>query len=134
MESDAHWMLVEEGGPEYAGCCISATLRDYGRIGLFVMDGGRLADGTHVLPESWIQESTTPSPGSAGYGYLWWLMGGDAFAALGIFGQTIHIDPSADLIVVTHSAWPAAVGEPWQSHRGAFLAAVSDVLTPAGVG
>jgi CubicO group peptidase (beta-lactamase class C family) len=55
MEADAYWMLSEPGGGEWGGCCISATLRDYGRIGLFAMNGGVLEDGTHVLPEGWME-------------------------------------------------------------------------------
>ena len=61
MESDATWMLHEPGGGELGGCCISATLRDYARIGIFAMQGGVLADGTRVLPEGWMAESTEPS-------------------------------------------------------------------------
>ena len=34
MESDASWVLTEPGGGEFGGCCINATLRDYGRLGL----------------------------------------------------------------------------------------------------
>jgi CubicO group peptidase (beta-lactamase class C family) len=73
MESDANWLLTEPGGGEWGGCCISATLRDYGRLGLFAMNNGRLADGTPVLPEDWMDDSTAPSKGYPGYGYLWWL-------------------------------------------------------------
>jgi len=70
MESDANWVLTEPGGGEFGGCCISATLRDYGRIGIFAMQNGRLADGTAILPDAWMKESTSPSNGYDGYGYL----------------------------------------------------------------
>ena len=134
MESEANWRLVADGGPEYAGCCISATLRDYGRIGIFAMHDGVLPDGTRVLPESWMEDSTTPSEGSDGYGYLWWLRGGERFGAYGIFGQAIYIDPVAEVIVVTQSVWPDAVGGPWQAHRASFFTAMSEALSFATVG
>ena len=35
-------------GPEHGGCCISATLRDYARIGLFALGDGVLSDGEHM--------------------------------------------------------------------------------------
>jgi len=124
MEADANWMLVEPDGPEYAGCCISATLRDYARIGLFALSGGRLPDGTHVLPGGWMEASTTPSPTNDGYGYLWWLGEGDSYSAQGIFGQTIHVDPDLDLVVAIHSAWPNPTGRAFSEHRAAFLRAV----------
>ncbi len=111
MESDASWNLTEPGGGEFGGCCINATLRDYGRIGLFALANGRLADGTEVLPPAWMQASTTPSKGSEGYGYFWWLFGQGRYAALGIFGQTIYVDHNEDLVIAMHSARPAADDE-----------------------
>ena len=61
MEFDANWMLVEEDGGEHGGCCISSTLRDYGRLGLLAMRGGVLPNGGSVLVDGWMDESTTPS-------------------------------------------------------------------------
>lgn len=130
MEHDAYWMTMEEGGAEHGGCCLSATLRDYGRLGLFAMHGGVLRDGSAVLPDGWMEAATTPSPANDGYGYLWWLGGGGegTYAGLGIYGQLLFVDPDDDVIVVTHSTWPAAVGEEWQSHRWAFVRAVVEAL------
>ena len=34
------WPLTDEGGGEFGGCCLAATLRDYARIGLFALRGG----------------------------------------------------------------------------------------------
>lgn len=121
MESGANWMLVEPGGPEYAGCCISATLRDYARIGLFALRGGRLSDGTTVLPDGWMTRATTPSPANPGYGYLWWLHEDGSFSARGIFGQLIHVDPSLDLVVAMHAVWPEPVSDSRSARRDAFL-------------
>ena len=55
-----------------------------------------------------MQASTKGSPSYPGYGYLWWLWGDDRYAANGIFGQLIWIDPGTDLVIVTQSAAPAA--------------------------
>ena len=130
MEADAHWMLVEPGGGEHGGCCFSATLRDYGRLGLFAMGGGRLADGTEVLADGWMEESLAASPANSGYGYLWWLQPGGAFAAIGIFGQMVWVDPAAEVVVVTHSAWDAATAH---FGRGYLLAAAArDLLAAEG--
>ena len=126
MESDAHWMLLEPDGAEHGGCCISATLRDYGRIGLFALAGGVLPNGERVLPADWMQESTVPSPANEGYGSLWWLQDGGAYSAIGVFGQMIWIDPASQIVVVTHSAWPEAT--PFFGHGWAFSRAVSAAL------
>jgi CubicO group peptidase (beta-lactamase class C family) len=104
MESDAVWMLTEPGGGEFGGCCIAATLRDYARLGLFALAEGRLANGAEVLADGWMTDSTRPSPGWDGYGYLWWLGKGEAFRGIGIFGQGICIHPDEGVVVALHSA------------------------------
>ena len=129
MEHDANWLLLAPGGAEHGGCCISATLRDYGRIGLFAMREGILRDGTSVLPTGWMAESTTPSSSNEGYGYLWWLRGGGAYSAIGIYGQAISINPAEALVIVTLSAWPRATGPEFSQHRSAFFAAVTASLS-----
>ena len=45
----------------------------------------------------------------SGYGLMWWTTAGPAYQALGIFGQTIHINPELNLVIVTQSAWPTAL-------------------------
>lgn len=128
MESAANWLLVEPYGAEHGGCCLSATLRDYAKVGQFALRGGRLSDGTRVLPEGWMAESTTPSTANPGYGYLWWLADDGTYAARGIFGQMIHIDPALDLVVVTHGAWQTPTGREFSEHRSAFLAGLKSEL------
>lgn len=129
MEHDANWLLLAPGGAEHGGCCLSATLRDYGRIGLFAMRDGRLRDGTPVLPEGWMAQSTTPSAANERYGQLWWLGGNGVYSAVGIYGQAIHIDPAEELIIVTHGAWPRATGREFSRHRTAFFRAVTAALS-----
>ena len=111
MEADAAWSLTEPGGGEFGGCCINATLRDYGRLGLFAMNNGRLPSGEQILPDDWMRESLKPSEGSSRYGYLWWLGEGGAFEASGIFGQGIYVSPAENLVIALHSARPEASKE-----------------------
>lgn len=127
MQADANWMTHGVGGGELGGCCISATLRDYARIGLFALADGVLANGTRVLPEGWMQSSTEPSRAFPGYGYLWWLEDGP-YSALGIFGQTIFVAPARNVVIVTHSVWPTAVGDAFYQHRRAFTHALAERL------
>jgi len=122
MEADADWVLG--GAGELGGCCVSATLRDYARVGLFALGHGQLADGTQVLPEGWMEQSTTPSQGFAGYGYLWWLFDEGVYAALGIFGQQILIDPKNNLVIALHSNAPAAVRTEYHQHIEAAMGAI----------
>ncbi len=128
MEADANWMLTETGGGEFGGCCISATLRDYGRIGLFALGDGRLPDGTQVLPDNWIAESTSPSKGYTGYGYLWWLSGGGVYRAKGIFGQGIYINPQENVVIALHSARAVASKDSDWALQYALYAALTEAL------
>lgn len=127
MEEDAVWVLDSNGGQEFGGALIGATLRDYGRFGEFILNGGT-AGGKKVLPENWVDEATHPRPDTPqvnygklaprgaplGYGYSWWLYppqqpspnGQEAFEAVGIFGQRLFINPKAKFIGVFLCAWP----------------------------
>lgn len=127
MQADADWMSYP-GGLQTGACCFSATLRDYGRLGLFAMHNGRLADGSSVLPENWMELSTKPSSSADNYGYLWWLTKGHSYEAMGIYGQLIHVDPAEELVIAIHSAWDSATGDEYYVHQSAFIEAVTAAL------
>jgi CubicO group peptidase (beta-lactamase class C family) len=112
MESDASWWLASEGGLEIGGSGLSATLRDYARFGLFMLNNG-VIDGRSTLPDNWITDATTPGPNpldGSGYGYMWWLLELQAYAAIGIFGQFVYVHPDSNLVVVMWGAQPKPVG------------------------
>jgi CubicO group peptidase (beta-lactamase class C family) len=129
MEAVAKWTLTEPGGSEFGGCCLNATLRDYARLGLFAMSGGVLPDGTRVLPEGWMEESTAPSPAFAGYGYMWWLQDHGGYAANGIFGQRIYINPKERLVIAQHAALEAAVNSEQRAIQPAMETALIRALS-----
>ena len=110
MEHSASWLLDAPNGRETGGCCISASVKDYARLGLFAMNDGVLPDGTRVLPEGWMRASTTPFKGEADYGYMWWLLGDGRYQASGIFGQKIFINPSKKVVIAVHSNAASATG------------------------
>ncbi|MCW0196543.1 serine hydrolase [Sphingopyxis sp.] len=127
MEQDAVWMLGPTGH-EISGCCISASLRDYARLGEFILNGG-VAGGQKVLPDDWLPAATTKQadidlPGR-GYGYQWWTNDDGSFAAQGIFGQGIFIDPKRGLVIASNGNWPTATDpEGVGKAREAFYKAV----------
>ena len=97
---------MDRAGEELGGCCISMTLRDYGRFGLFFMRGGKIGE-TSILPDDWIGQA---QPGSRRPAMVFneRVHADGIYEAIGIFGQGIFINPSEDLIIVTSSAWPQA--------------------------
>ena len=134
MESDANWLLDAEFGAEVGGCCISATLRDYARIGMFALSGGRLPNGQSVLPDGWMRASTQPSKAFAGYGYSWWLLAPEVFAAEGVFGQIIWVDQRHNLVIALHSAWPRAWGDDLEAELMGFIRAVTNAAVESADG
>ena len=131
MEFDANWLLDYDYNLELGGCCISATLRDYARIGIFALNNGILKNRINILPEKWMEQSTTPSPNLEYYGYQWWLDGSDynSFYADGIFGQFIWIDPDSKTIVVMHSARDyAGVNQYVAGHRLNFMSSLLEAI------
>jgi CubicO group peptidase (beta-lactamase class C family) len=130
-EQDAVWIL-DAAGQEHGGCCLSMTLRDYARFGLFFMHGGKIG-GRSVLPDGWVKaassaQTPTSYPG-VGYGYFWWINPDGTYEAEGIFGQSILLDPSNDLVIVTNSAWPSADDPKYWFAQAAYFAAVRKAVT-----
>jgi CubicO group peptidase (beta-lactamase class C family) len=139
MEAEANWWLDSPGGIEIGGSGFSATLRDYGRFGLFVLNGG-VAAGEAILPAGWIGEATGPKVLRGGtplaYGYLWWTgttpasRRDRAFAAEGIYGQFVYVNPAARVVIVVWSARSKPTGsdaiDDWL-----FFDAVVDALRQA---
>ena len=92
--------------------CFNATLRDYARFGLMAMNYGKLGD-TRVVSEAWMRESTTAPSFNAGYGYQWWLTAGSAdhaFRAIGIYGQTVYVNPAKHVVIAQFRALPKPAG------------------------
>jgi CubicO group peptidase (beta-lactamase class C family) len=126
MEADAKWWLDSPNGMEIGGSGISATLRDYGRFGLFMLANGVVGRDT-ILPPGWIREATTPKILRGGtpldYGYLWWTPTTEpsrrdsAFMAVGIHGQALYVNPAAKVVIVLWGARPhptaGEVIDPW---------------------
>lgn len=139
METDASWWLDSPDGVEIGGSGISATLRDYGRFGLFFMNNG-VIDGKSILPEGWVKEATTPKTLKGGkkldYGYMWWTAWTEpsikdgAFSAIGIQGQNIYIDPAEKVVIVTFGAQPKPVGKEPIDPNVFFDAVVAELKKP----
>jgi CubicO group peptidase (beta-lactamase class C family) len=115
MEADATWWLASPDGIEIAGSGFSATLRDYGRFGLFFLNGGRVG-GEEILPAGWTQDAGSPQRLKNGkkldYGFFWWPATPTpetpdpqgAFLAEGIFGQYLYLNPQQHIVIVVWSA------------------------------
>jgi CubicO group peptidase (beta-lactamase class C family) len=136
MESDATWWLESPDGLEVGGSGLSATLRDYGRLGLFLLGGGK-AGGEQILPEDWVREAGSPKligGRMVDYGYMLWpipssagTINEGAFEAFGIFGQHIYVNLRENVVIVVWSALPKPTGTAVINDND-FFAAASRVL------
>jgi len=132
-EADATW-TVDPGGFEYAWGNFNATLRDWGRLAMLLADDGA-RDGRQIIPRDYLIEATdfrrhpaAFAPGTAtpyfGYGYQFWTYPGATrrFALLGVFGQSIFVDPQLRLAMVITAAQrdPTSIADGYGAERGAL--------------
>lgn len=114
MEQSATWILSKTG-QEISGCCIQAATRDFARFGLFILNGAKVG-GQSIVPEGWLSDATTERVGinqpGRGYGYQWWTYSDGSFAARGIFGQGIFIDPKRHLVIASNANWGGGATDP----------------------
>lgn len=120
MEQDAYYQVDELGIP-FAGGGLSAGLRDMARFGELIRNQGQW-QGEQIIPAAAvkdIQQGGDPANfAKAGYDTLtgwsyrnmWWVTHNDngAFAARGVHGQTIYIDPAAEMVLVRFASHPTA--------------------------
>lgn len=136
-EADATWM-VDAGGYELGYIGINATLRDWGRFGLLLAEDGA-RDGRQIIPAEWVRAATTPSApylqvGAAtkfnGYGYQTWIINGKQrmFAALGVRGQGIMVDPATKVVVVHTAVHSTAANDPYRGEQFALFFGVVNAL------
>ncbi|MDJ0902371.1 MAG: serine hydrolase [Xenococcus sp. MO_188.B8] len=119
-EQDAY-MTVDGKGTPFAGGGLSSGLRDLGRIGLLMLNGGVL-NGERLFPQvvvdniqaggdknAFAQAGYKTLPGGS-YKSMWWILHNKhgAFAARGVYGQTIYVDPTAEMVIVRFASFPVA--------------------------
>jgi CubicO group peptidase (beta-lactamase class C family) len=105
MEYNGMWSIDHEGdGLEKTWCCLSATARDFAKLGRLYLNYGNWK-GKQVVSRSWVEQSTKidTTQGSAwDYQYQWWLPSkeGGAYMAIGHLEQYLYVNPEKQLIIV----------------------------------
>ena len=117
----AAYYQVDGLGTPFAGGGLSAGLRDLARFGELLRNEGRY-QGQQVLPAAAVADirrggspaafAKSGHPELKGWSYrdMWWMTQNahGAFAARGVHGQTIYIDPAAEMVLVRLASHPVA--------------------------
>ena len=121
-EQDAYF-IVDRQGTEMAGAGLNATVRDLARFGELMRNNGR-AHGKQIIPAAVVQgiaqggdrmaylragASPVAMEGRS-YKDQWWITNNEhgAYMARGIHGQSIYINPVAEMVIVRLASQPTA--------------------------
>lgn len=119
-EQDAYFTVDSIGTP-FAGGGLNAGLRDMARFGEMLRNGGRF-NGQQIVPASVVKDirqgGDKEAFAKAGYSQLkgwsyramWWVSHNPdgAYMARGVHGQSIYIDPAAEMVIVRFASHPVA--------------------------
>lgn len=117
-EHDAFFTVDSEGTP-FAGGGLNTTLRDLARLGEMLRNDG-WADGRQLVPAAVLARiraggcpecfARARQPMMRGWSYraMWWITHNPhgAWMARGVHGQTLYIDPVAEMVVARYASHP----------------------------
>lgn len=112
MEENAYY-VTDETKVEQASAGLNATARDMARFGQLLLNNGAY-NGKQILPSSITEDIKNVQEGelavgpgaSISYHNQWWIPHNEqgAFEVLGSYGQTLYIDPKANMVIVHFSS------------------------------
>lgn len=120
MEQDAYYQ-VDGKGIAFTGGGFNAGMRDLGRFGELLRNHGSF-NGEQLFPAQAVKDiekggskeafAKSDHPGLKGWSYrnMWWIPENKdgAYAARGVHGQTIYVDPAAEMVIVRFASHPIA--------------------------
>ncbi len=125
----------------FTGGGFNAGLRDLARFGELIRNKGHW-NGEQLFPEQAVLDiekggnkeafAKSGHPGLKGWSYrnMWWMTenADGAFAARGVHGQTIYIDPTAEMVIVRLASHPIAANAANDAYSLPAYQAVADYL------
>jgi CubicO group peptidase (beta-lactamase class C family) len=124
-EHDAY-MQLDRAHTSFATGGMNSTLRDAALFGKLILDRGKM-DGKQIVPASWVDETTRIAAADkerygkndvyvkanmpwVAYKNFWWILDETKgeYAAIGIHGQVVYINRSANIVIAYFSSQPLA--------------------------
>jgi hypothetical protein len=113
--------MVDGIGTESGGGGLNTGLRDLARFGEMMRNKGKL-NGEQIIPAAAVADVEVGGKKDdfekAGYALLkgwsyrdmWWITHNEhnAYMARGIYGQSIYVDPKAEMVIVRYASHPMA--------------------------
>lgn len=140
MEQEGN-LMIDALGTSFSGGGLSAGLRDLGRFGELMRNKGKW-NNEQLFPQQVVEDimaggskedfEKSDHPGLKGWSYkdLWWITENEdgAYAARGVYGQTIYIDPAAEMVIVRVASYPIAANAANDATSLPAYQAVADYL------
>ena len=140
-EQDAVIVVDKEGFP-YVGAGMNACARDLARFGQMILGGG-VFQGQRIISESWIESTWKGDDGyrerfaktdhglmmpGGHYKNQMWIPSSEIMMCIGIFGQTILVNKSTDVVVVKFSSFPEPAHELMFANTFLLTEAISNLV------
>ncbi|NJC26777.1 serine hydrolase domain-containing protein [Neolewinella antarctica] len=139
-EQDAYYQVDALGTP-FAGGGLSAGVRDLARFGELLRNQGNF-NGEQIIPRAAVTDiqqggskaafAKSGHPDLKGWSYrnMWWMTenADGAFAARGVHGQTVYVDPGAEMVIVRMASHPVAANAANDATSLPAYQAVADYL------
>lgn len=140
MEQDGN-LMVDALGTPFSGGGLSAGLRDLARFGELMRNKGKY-NGEQLFAPQVVEDimaggskadfAKSGHPELKGWSYknMWWITenANGAYAARGVYGQTIYIDPAAEMVIVRVASYPKAANAANDPHSLPAYQALADYL------
>ena len=140
MEQDAYYQ-IDGKGIAFTGGGFNAGLRDLARFGELLRNHGNW-NGEQLFPAQTVLDiekggskeafQKSGHSGLKGWSYrnMWWITENEngAYAARGVHGQTIYIDPTAEMVIVRLASHPIAGNAANDAYSLPAYQAVADYL------
>jgi len=103
-DRDTRGWVADPQGHNFASWGLFLSPREMARIGQLCLQNG-VWNGKRIVSEQWIEQSTREQScwGNLAYGYLWWVLDENRFAALGDGGNVIYGNRNNNMVIAIAS-------------------------------